>query len=197
MVPDKGLCLMFGNLKTDIIGPLNDAAVVAAVQWAAFEQKAHVIYVNVATIIDYNPMFDGLLNLIYSQGSIVVAPAGSAGNMSLAYPASFSSVLSVGFIDSNRMRYVTSNYNSGVDLVGPGAAIQSTSVLKRGNKGYLKIPGAGIEFNLANYNNSLVYQSISASGIMVDCGIGKEKCPGSGGHICLVTRYVKYLYQTI
>jgi len=64
---------------------------------------------------------------IAESGIILVAAAGNDGDTSKIYPASYSSVISVGAIDSNKNRASFSNYNDALDIVAPGARVRSTS----------------------------------------------------------------------
>jgi serine protease len=60
------------------------------------------------------------------DGIMLVAAAGNDGNSSLSYPASYDSVISVAAVDSAERRASYSQYNSQVEIAGPGTAVQST-----------------------------------------------------------------------
>ena len=62
----------------------------------------------------------------YQGGMLLVAAAGNAGNSSLSYPASYSSVMSVAAVDSSRNRASYSQYNSQVEISAPGSSVNST-----------------------------------------------------------------------
>ena len=62
----------------------------------------------------------------YQGGMLLVAAAGNAGNSSLSYPASYSSVMSVAAVDSSRNRAGYSQYNSQVEIAAPGSSVYST-----------------------------------------------------------------------
>ena len=62
----------------------------------------------------------------YQGGMLLVAAAGNAGNSSLSYPASYSSVMSVAAVDSSRNRASYSQYNSQVEIAAPGSSVYST-----------------------------------------------------------------------
>jgi len=64
---------------------------------------------------------------IAESGILLVAAAGNDGDTSKLYPASYSSVISVGAIDSNKNRASFSNYNDEVDIVAPGNGVRSTT----------------------------------------------------------------------
>lgn len=60
------------------------------------------------------------------DGIMLVAAAGNSGNSSLSYPASYDAVISVAAVDSAERRASYSQYNSQVEIAGPGSAVQST-----------------------------------------------------------------------
>ena len=64
---------------------------------------------------------------VYDQGHLLVAAAGNLGNAAVSYPASHRSVVSVGSVDSNRQRSYFSQYNSHVEIVGPGSDVWTTN----------------------------------------------------------------------
>lgn len=59
-------------------------------------------------------------------GILSVAAAGNAGNTSLSYPASYSSVVSVAAIDQNQRLASFSQRNSQVEISAPGVGVLST-----------------------------------------------------------------------
>lgn len=60
------------------------------------------------------------------QGVMLVAAAGNDGNSSFSYPASYDSVISVAAVGSNENRASYSQYNSQVEIAGPGSSVNST-----------------------------------------------------------------------
>ncbi len=66
------------------------------------------------------------LDSAWSKGVLSVAAAGNDGNSTLSYPASYSSVVSVGAVDSNKQIATFSQYNREVDISAPGVAVLST-----------------------------------------------------------------------
>lgn len=60
------------------------------------------------------------------QGVMLVAAAGNDGNSSLSYPASYDAVISVAAVDSSENRASYSQYNSQVEIAGPGSSVLST-----------------------------------------------------------------------
>ncbi len=69
-----------------------------------------------------NTAFSNLNN----AGILSIAAAGNAGNTSMSYPASYSSVMSVAAIDSNKALASFSQRNSQVEIAAPGVGVLST-----------------------------------------------------------------------
>lgn len=119
---------------------------------------------------------------------------GGAGVSTTMYPASYNGVLSIAAVDEQGNKAGFSSFNSQVDLAAPGQGVLSTIPLAEG--------GVATIVNLDDPNDAGVTGSIMAespsppesgvSGELVDCpDLGKEKCPGGGGHICLIERYAR------
>jgi len=65
-------------------------------------------------------------NNAFNSGVLSIAAAGNGGNSQLSYPASYPIVISVGAVDANKQIATFSQYNSAVDIVAPGVAVEST-----------------------------------------------------------------------
>ncbi|SHH09281.1 S8 family peptidase [Massilia sp. CF038] len=61
-----------------------------------------------------------------SRGILSVAAAGNAGNSSISYPAGYSSVMMVGAVNEYKQWASFSQYNSKVEIAGPGVSVYST-----------------------------------------------------------------------
>ncbi len=61
-----------------------------------------------------------------SRGILSVAAAGNAGNTSISYPAGYTSVMMVGAVDEYKAWASFSQYNSKVEIAGPGVSVLST-----------------------------------------------------------------------
>lgn len=61
-----------------------------------------------------------------NDGMMLVAAAGNDGNSSFSYPASYDSVVSVAAVGSNESHASYSQYNSQVEIAGPGTSVNST-----------------------------------------------------------------------
>jgi serine protease len=63
---------------------------------------------------------------LYSQGVLSIAAAGNGGNTQHSYPASYSSVISVAALDSNKQHASFSQRTNQVELAAPGVGVLST-----------------------------------------------------------------------
>ena len=76
----------------------------------------------------------------YAQGMLHIAAAGNDGNSSMSYPASYDAVVSVAAVDSSENKASFSQYNSQVEIAGPGVSVNSTWI----NSGYKSISGTSM-----------------------------------------------------
>ncbi|TMO60981.1 S8 family serine peptidase [Pseudoalteromonas aurantia] len=76
----------------------------------------------------------------YNRGVLHIAAAGNGGNSSLSYPASYDEVVSVAAVDSGERKASFSQYNSQVEIAGPGVGVNSTW----NNNGYKSISGTSM-----------------------------------------------------
>ncbi|MBI2568475.1 MAG: S8 family serine peptidase [Candidatus Schekmanbacteria bacterium] len=119
----------------------------------------------------------------YAAGVLSIAAAGNDGNTRMSYPASYASVVSVAAIDANKAVADFSQKNSQVEVAAPGVAIKSTVPMGTGSLTTLTV-GAG-SFESSAMDGSPLG---TATGPLVDCGIGDSACPGGGGQVCLIQR---------
>lgn len=157
-----------------------------AIEWVA-DQGAKVI--NLSLGVDmYHTSGDSLMKAIYDDGALIVAASGNSGTNASHYPANYMNVLSVAAVDANREHASFSQYNSGVDISAPGVDILSTQPMNFSGAIFLStanVTATGVHF----VNSNRVSGPIN--GTLVLCPQnGREVCPGNGGHICLIERYV-------
>jgi subtilisin family serine protease len=120
---------------------------------------------------------------LYANGVLNVAAAGNDGNKALSYPAGYRSVISVAALDESKAWASFSQFNSKVELAAPGVNVLSTVPMGTGSAASLTVgatsyaPGAmeGSPFK-------------SATGALVDFGIGDTTNPAVSGKICLIAR---------
>jgi subtilisin family serine protease len=99
----------------------------------------------------------------YNAGVLSVAAAGNAGTTQKSYPASYSSVISVAAVDSNKVLASFSQRNSSVELAAPGVGVLSTVPFAASS-----VTAAGITANGENMEGSA---RTNASGTLVDGGL--------------------------
>jgi serine protease len=112
-------------------------------------------------------------NKAANKGVLPVAAAGNDGTTGYSYPASYSSVMSVGAIDKNLVIADFSQQNDQVDVVAPGVDVYSTVSHKF--QGSLKV--ASVAYSAIALENSAV---ASISGAMVDGGLCTESGAWTG-----------------
>jgi len=97
---------------------------ISAIQWAV-KKKARVISMSYGSYYGSRTE-EKALNNAYSKGVYLAAAAGNDGLPITIYPAGYKNVVSVAATDSLDQTASFSNYNSDVELAGPGVAILST-----------------------------------------------------------------------
>ena len=76
---------------------------------------------------DYSQYWESWFNTFYTDNDVlIIAAAGNGGDTSYSYPASFSTVMSVAAVDSNKDLAYFSQRNNQVDISAPGVNILST-----------------------------------------------------------------------
>jgi serine protease len=91
----------------------------------------------------------------YNAGVLSIAAAGNAGNTRRSYPASYSSVVSVAAVDSNKNHASFSQRNSDVELAAPGVSVLST----------VPWQGAHITVDGVRYLGAAIEFSASSNGV--------------------------------
>jgi subtilisin family serine protease len=120
---------------------------------------------------------------IASAGILSIAAAGNDANTAISYPAGYTSVVSVGAVDENKAWASFSQYNSKVELAGPGVGVLSTVPMGAGQDAVLTVgsstyaPGAmeGSPVKLA-------------TAPLADFGIGDKVNTAVSGKVCLIAR---------
>jgi subtilisin family serine protease len=120
---------------------------------------------------------------LQTKGVLSVAAAGNAGDTTLSYPAGYASVMSVAAIDESKAWATFSQYNSDVEIAGPGVNVLSTVPMGMGTAPALTVgsttyaPGA--------MDGSPVK---SATAPLADFGIGDVVNTAVSGKVCLIAR---------
>lgn len=121
----------------------------------------------------------------WNRGRLSVAAAGNDGNTRYSYPASYSSVVSVGAVDSSLALASFSQRNDQVELAAPGVGVLSTVGMGSGLASSVAVDSQA--YASAPMDGSFVG---SASGLLFACaGVGAAgECAGATGRICLIVR---------
>jgi subtilisin family serine protease len=157
------------------------------VSWCVDTVKANVLSMSLGGG-RYSKTEDRNYASYYSKGALIIAAAGNNGDRSISYPAGYSSVVSVAAVDENLVRASFSQYNSDVELAGPGVNTLSSVPLGTGSKasvseGSTPYKAVGLEYS----PNGVV------TGQLVECGLADTttSCtnkPASGTWVALISR---------
>ena len=120
---------------------------------------------------------------LYSKGVLNVAAAGNDGNTVISYPAGYSSVVMVGAVDENKQWATFSQYNSKVELAGPGVSVLSTVPMGGGTEGVLTV--GGVNYTAGSMEGSPV---ATATAALADFGLGDAINTNVSGKVCLIQR---------
>jgi subtilisin family serine protease len=125
-------------------------------------------------------------NKLYTTGAGVlsIAAAGNDGNTRVSYPAGYASVVSVAAIDEAKNWATFSQYNSDVEIAGPGVNVLSTVPMGTGTRSTLSVGASA--YDPGGMDGS---PKASASGALADFGLGGSIVAGSmSGKVCLIQR---------
>ena len=149
-------------------GYANDTDFAAAIQWAS--ERADILNISYGIINDHPVIRQAISNAMADgrngKGCVVVCPSGhkSSVNNGLRFPANMDSVISVGAIQRNGVRWSNSNYGSQLDLVAPSGLDEGTGDVVTldltGNLG--DNPKSGVT-DLSNYNYTQNFGGTSAA----------------------------------
>ena len=124
--------------------------------------------------------FDTLYN---TKSVLSVAAAGNDGNRVVSYPAGYPSVVMVGALDENKQWADFSQYNSKVELSGPGVNVLSTVPM-----------GAGIDAAVSVGGTAYAAGAMEGSPLktatapLADFGLGDSINNAVAGKVCLIQR---------
>jgi subtilisin family serine protease len=120
---------------------------------------------------------------LQTKGVLSIAAAGNDGNTVVSYPAGYSSVMMVAALDENKNWATFSQYNTKVEIAGPGVSVLSTVPMGTGQDAVLTVgsstyaPGA--------MEGSPVK---TATAPLADFGIGDAVNTAVSGKVCLIAR---------
>ncbi|RUO63799.1 PA domain-containing protein [Pseudidiomarina planktonica] len=126
---------------------------------------------------------DRAFTQLNNEGILSIAAAGNDGNTRDSYPASYDAVVSVAAIDANEVVASFSQQTAQVELAGPGVSVLSS--VPRGTGERTELTVSGIAYNALAMDGT---PKASATGNVVDCGLGEQTCTGATGAVCLIER---------
>jgi subtilisin family serine protease len=184
VAPDVDLYI--GRVLNDQ-GSGTSSAIMNGVNWCVGTVHANIISMSLGGG-RFSKTEDRTYASAYSKGTLTIAAAGNAGDSTVSYPAGYSSVVSVGAVDSNLAHASFSQYNSDVELAGPGVEVLSSLPPAFGQQSSFSEGATGYT------NNAIEYSAKgNVSGPLVECGLADSttSCtgkPASGAWIALVSR---------
>ena len=120
---------------------------------------------------------------LQSKGVLNIAAAGNDGNTVISYPAGYNSVMMVGAVDENKAWATFSQYNSQVEIAGPGVGVLSTVPTGTGQEAVLTV-GASTYVPGAMEGSPVK----TATAPLADFGIGDTVNTAVSGKVCLIQR---------
>jgi len=120
---------------------------------------------------------------LQTKGVLSVAAAGNDGNSVVSYPAGYASVMSVAAVDENKAWATFSQYNSDVEISGPGVNVLSTVPMNSGTEPALTV--GSTTYAPGSMDGSPV---MSATAALADFGIGDTVNTAVSGKVCLIAR---------
>jgi subtilisin family serine protease len=120
---------------------------------------------------------------LQTKGVLSIAAAGNAGNATTSYPAGYASVMSVAAVDENKTVATFSQYNSDVEISGPGVQVLSSVPTGHGLDSSLTV--GSTNYTVSPMENS---PKASATAPLADFGIGDTVNTAVSGKVCLIQR---------
>ncbi|MCG8100233.1 MAG: S8 family serine peptidase, partial [Candidatus Thiodiazotropha taylori] len=113
-----------GGFSSDIIEGILFSAGLSNASGTTPSQRADVINMSLGGASPDQASFDAI-TAARNAGVIVIAAAGNENTSQLAYPASYTGVVSVSSVDQSRTRAPYSNYGTEIDVAAPGGNTQA------------------------------------------------------------------------
>ncbi len=120
---------------------------------------------------------------LQQQGILSIAAAGNDGNTVVSYPAGYDSVVMVAAVDENKQWASFSQYNSKVELSGPGVGVLSTVPMGAGSESALTVGTTA--YAPGGMDGS---PKKTATAPLADFGIGDAVNTAVAGKVCLIAR---------
>jgi subtilisin family serine protease len=120
---------------------------------------------------------------LQTKGVLTIAAAGNDGNATTSYPAGYGSVMSVAAVDENKVVATFSQYNSDVEIAGPGVSVLSSVPTGTGQDTSTTV--GGVSYAVSPMEGSPVK---TATAPLADFGIGDTVNSAMAGKVCLIQR---------
>jgi len=120
---------------------------------------------------------------LQSKGVLSIAAAGNDGNTVVSYPAGYSSVMMVAAVNESKQWADFSQYNSKVEISGPGVAVLSTVPMGAGSESKLSV-GSTV-YTPGDMEGS---PKVSRTAPLADFGLGDAVNSSVSGKVCLIQR---------
>lgn len=138
----------------------------------------------------YSSSENTTFNNLAKAGIMLIAAAGNDGDdpdpakqTAISYPAGYASVISVGAVDESKNWAKFSQYNSKVELAGPGVNVLSTVPMGQGSESSLTV--GGTSYVAGGMSGS---PKLTATAPLADFGLGDVVNSAMSGKICLIQR---------
>jgi len=118
-----------------------------------------------------------------SKGILSIAAAGNDGNTVVSYPAGYSSVMMVAAVDEFNKWATFSQYNTKVEISGPGVAVLSTVPMGAGSESHLSV--GATTYTPGDMGGS---PKTTATAPLADFGLGDAVNNAVSGKVCLIQR---------
>jgi subtilisin family serine protease len=120
---------------------------------------------------------------LQTKGVLSIAAAGNDGNTVVSYPAGYASVMMVAAVDEAKAWATFSQYNSKVEIAGPGVNVLSTVPMGAGSESVLTV--GATTYAPGGMDGS---PKTTRSGALADFGLGDVVNPTMAGKVCLISR---------
>jgi len=120
---------------------------------------------------------------LQTKGVLNIAAAGNDGNTVVSYPAGYTSVMSVGAVNESLGWADFSQYNSKVEIAGPGVDVLSTVTTNGGSLSSLVVGATTYAPGAMSGSPKL-----TATGALADFGLGDAVNSAMAGKVCLISR---------
>jgi len=180
VMPGKRINLYIAKVF-DVTGSAS-SSVIAKAMLSCMQARANVVSMSLGGS-GASKIEEAVVNLLASRNMLIIAAAGNGGSSAVSYPAGFANVVSVAAIDSNKVVAPFSQFNSDVELAGPGVGVLSTVPMGTGAEASLSVDAVSYPvLPMAGSPNGTVTSTLA------NFGLGDVVNPAVAGKTCLIQR---------